>query len=75
MMSFCCAPQSFQNPSGATLRVGIKCTNAPTYYWSMFDHFHLHFFGGTDPTSGIIEVESEKWKEVIAESEVFRIRM
>ncbi|MBQ9362524.1 MAG: hypothetical protein IJT97_03780 [Bacteroidaceae bacterium] len=31
--------------AGNSLRIGIKCTNAPTYYWTMFDHFRLHFFG------------------------------
>jgi len=31
--------------SGGTLRVGIKCTSSSTYYWNMFDHFRLHFFG------------------------------
>ena len=30
---------------GSRLRVGIKCTSAPTYYWTMFDHFRLLFFG------------------------------
>ncbi len=31
--------------AGKSLRVGIKCTKAPTYYWTMFDHFRLLFFG------------------------------
>ncbi len=30
---------------GGTLRVGIKCTSAPSWYWTMFDHFRLHFYG------------------------------
>ncbi|MBP5338505.1 MAG: hypothetical protein J6Z14_04260 [Prevotella sp.] len=33
------------NKAGSNLRIGIKCTSAPTSYWTMFDHFRLHFFG------------------------------
>lgn len=44
--------------AGKSLRVGIKCTNAPAWYWTMFDHFRLYFFGGTNPTDGIDVVNS-----------------
>ena len=38
---------------GGSLRVGIKCTSAPSYYWTMFDHFRLLFFGQEAEPSGI----------------------
>ena len=39
--------------SGSTLRFGIKCTSAPTAYWTMFDHFRLYFYGGNKTVLGI----------------------
>ena len=39
--------------AGSSLRIGIKCSSAPTYYWSMFDHFRLHFFGGNDGSEAV----------------------
>ena len=44
--------------SGGNLRVGIKCTSATSWYWTMFDHFRLYFFGGM--TDGIETVNSEQ---------------
>ena len=41
------------NASNASLRVGIRCTSAPEWYWSFFDNFRLYFFGGKKPTDGI----------------------
>ena len=52
--------ESQNDTKGATLRVGIKCTSAPTYYWTMFDHFRLYFFGGTQNSNGITDVENQK---------------
>lgn len=40
---------------GGSLRVGIKCTRAATYYWTMFDHFRLYFYGGNGSTVGIAQ--------------------
>ncbi|MBR4897815.1 MAG: FIVAR domain-containing protein [Prevotella sp.] len=48
---------------GGTLRVGIKCTNAPAWYWTMFDHFRLYFFGGNKPSDGIDVAKSGTRKE------------
>ena len=48
---------------GGTLRVGIKCTNASTAYWTMFDHFRLYFFGGNKPSDGIDVAKSGTRKE------------
>ena len=33
--------------AGSNLRIGIRCTSAASgsAYWTMFDHFRLHFFG------------------------------
>ncbi|MBO4315793.1 MAG: hypothetical protein J5867_07525, partial [Prevotella sp.] len=45
---------------GGSLRVGIKCTRAATYYWTMFDHFRLHFFGGNNTTVGIMQASQNE---------------
>ncbi len=44
---------------GSSLRVGIKCTSAPTAYWTMFDNFRLHFFGGAQTPNGIGQIDSQ----------------
>ena len=31
--------------AGSNLRIGLRCTLAPAYYWTMFDHFRLYFYG------------------------------
>ena len=41
---------------GTTLRIGIKCTSASTAYWTMFDNFRLHFFGGANASDNIEEM-------------------
>ena len=51
---------------GSTLRAGIKCTSAPAAYWSMFDHFRLHFFGGSKPSSGISDMTDNRQSAVTA---------
>ncbi len=40
------------------LKIGIKCTSAPTSYWSIFDDFRLYSLGGkaTNEETGITEV-------------------
>ena len=42
--------------TGSSLRVGIKCTSAPSYYWTMFDHFRLYFFGGAAKADGVAPI-------------------
>ena len=39
--------------SGATFKLGIRCTSAPSYYWTMFDHFQLYFYGQNRTITGI----------------------
>ena len=51
-----------------TLKVGIKCTSAPTWYWTFFDNFRLYFFGGGTIETGIVELNRENG-EVINHSE------
>ena len=41
--------------SGATFKVGLRCTSAPSYYWTMFDHFRLYFYGQNQTVTGIDE--------------------
>jgi predicted RNase H-like HicB family nuclease len=45
--------------SGSSLRVGIKCTSAPSFYWTMFDHFRLFFFGGNSTVTDITSVPTD----------------
>ena len=42
--------------AGNSLRVGIKCTSAPNYYWTMFDHFRLYFYGGNGAVVAVKEL-------------------
>ena len=44
--------------TGGKLRVGIKCTKAPSNYWTMFDHFRLHFFGGNKSIVGVDDLNA-----------------
>ena len=45
------------------LKAGIKCTSASTYYWTMFDHFRLYFYGGI--ADGIREIKCEEWSGAV----------
>ena len=45
--------------SGASIKVGLRCTSAPSVYWTMFDHFRLYFFGQNHSPVGIENAESE----------------
>lgn len=42
------------------LRLGIRGTSTTTYYWTMFDHFRLYYFGQTSPVTGIEAVEQSE---------------
>ena len=44
---------------GTNLRVGLRCTKAPTYYWTMFDSFRLFFFGQNRTLLGVHEMRTE----------------
>jgi hypothetical protein len=48
-----------QKNANANLRVGIRCTSAPSYYWSIFDNFRLYYFGQNRTLVGIDEVLTE----------------
>ena len=39
--------------SATSFRVGIKCTSAPSNYWTMFDHFRLYFYGKKKAVDGL----------------------
>ena len=54
--------------AGSSLRLGIKCTSAPTYYWTMFDHFRLYFYGGNNTMTGIKDIEYATVKKTGADS-------
>lgn len=56
----------FWDNSATDVITGIKCTSAPASYWSMFDHFRLHFFGGSKPSSGISDITDYRQPAVTA---------
>ena len=43
--------------SGSNVKVGIRCSSAPSYYWTMFDHFRLYFYGQNRTLTGLTEIE------------------
>ncbi len=49
-----------QKTTGASFRVGIKCTKSSSWYWSFFDNFRLYFFGGNRDIVGIETLTSEE---------------
>ena len=34
---------------GGTIKMGLRCTSMPSYYWCIFDNFRLHYFGSLTP--------------------------
>ena len=48
--------------SNGNLKIGIKCTQTSSAYWTMFDHFRLYFYGGNDTLTGIHSVEEVQQK-------------
>ena len=48
--------------SGSNVKIGIKCTSAPSYYWTMFDHFRLYFYGKNRTITGIETIQNSKFK-------------
>ena len=48
--------------ASGSLRIGIRCTSADSWYWTMFDHFRLYFYGGNDTLTGIKSVEEVQQK-------------
>lgn len=48
-----------QTTPNASLKFGIRCTSAPSAYWTMFDNFRLLFYGKNRTMVGIKEVENE----------------
>ena len=39
--------------SGSNMKIGIRCTQAGSYYWTMFDHFRLFFYGQNATILGV----------------------
>jgi len=44
-----------------SLRIGLRCSSMPSYYWCIFDNFRLYFYGtiSSEQLSGIIESKME----------------
>ena len=43
------------------LQLGIKCSDAPSHYWTIFDNFHLYYYGSMtkNEVTDIQEVKAE----------------
>lgn len=50
-----------QTTSGANIKVGIRSTKSASYYWTMFDHFRLYFYGKNRTVVGINEIKDEEF--------------
>jgi hypothetical protein len=46
---------------GSSLKIGVKCTSAPSNYWSVFDNFRLYYYGTITPetVTSIDKIESD----------------
>ncbi len=45
-----------QTIKARSLKVGIKCSSAPSYYWTIFDNFRLYFIGDSELATGIKDI-------------------
>ena len=47
---------------GATMRVGLRGSESGDGYWTIFDNFHLYFYGSASPdvVTGISEVVADR---------------
>ncbi len=48
--------------NGSSMKIGIKSSSMPNYYWVIFTNFRLYFYGKMDPdiTLGINELTTER---------------
>lgn len=49
--------ESIIDEDGKSLKIGLRCTSMPSYYWVIFDNFRLHFYGNPE-AQGISDVRS-----------------
>ena len=58
---------------GGQLKIGLRATSMPSYYWCIFDNFRLHYFGSLTPdeVDGISSPIADR--EVIARSGIYRL--
>ena len=63
-----CGVSAEQKNANANLRVGIRGTRTASYYWSIFDHFRLYFYGQNDTVTGIEDVTPDSDYAEFAES-------
>ncbi len=45
--------------SRGDLRIGIRCTSAPSVYWTIFDHFRLYYHGNRDIDTAIDQLPND----------------
>ena len=50
------------------IKVGIRCNNAPTNYWTIFDNFRLYYYGNipADEVNGIEKITTPEVKPLFA---------
>lgn len=53
------------------LRVGIRCTSATSYYWTMFDNFRLYFYGKNRTVVGIKDILDESASTMVHEQSIY----
>ncbi len=46
-----------EQASNGNLRIGIRCNSATSYYWTMFDHFRLYFYGHKPDANGVTDIQ------------------
>ena len=49
---------TWQNTTAdATVSLGLRCTSADSYYWTMFDHFRLYYYGQDSTPVAIHDIQ------------------
>lgn len=63
---------------GDNLRFGIRCATSSDYYWTIFDDFHLYYYGSKSIETGIRNVNAvdnaDRGRDVYSMSGVLLIR-
>ena len=58
---------SIAGTTGATIKLGIKCTTKNTAYWTAFDNFRLYYYGSysTNDVTGVDDIEQAETDKVV----------
>ncbi len=55
------------------LKVGIKCTSAPGWYWTIFDYWNLYYLGNTDFNAGEVGIDGVQSAAGVVSTECFSL--